>query len=444
MRGSVARIVDDVAPTPLRPNIVLILTDDQRADTLGYMPTTFERLAGRGFVFQNAFATTPACSPSRASLYTGKIARRHGVLENGAEGALDPSSTIAPALADVGYTNGFFGKYLNGAELLGLEVPPGWHEWNVFLRSSGGSYFGSRLNENGVIRVLGDDEYSTDVLGERAVNFIRENADRPFFVVYSPYAPHDPSLPAPRHENLFAGLPPHRPPNWREADLSLKPTWVRFFSRISSPEGAGRRERQRVQELETLLAVDDAVRDITDALEREGLTDDTLVVFVSDHGIHWGEHWTGTKFSSYEESLRIPLVLHYPARIPLPRASGALAANIDIAPTFADVAGAHLPTDVDGRSLFDLVDTPEGGAAWRDEIAIESAGGLITAPSRALRTPRWKYIELSVDTGVDQELYDLDADPYELRNLAQDPARAETRALLAQRLEAALPRVAAE
>lgn len=440
MRASVTRIVDDVAPTPLRPNIVLILTDDQRADTLGYMPATFERLAGRGLVFQNAFATTPACSPSRASIYSGKISRRHGVIANGVEAAFDPSSTIGTALADVGYATGFFGKYLNAVELLGLDVPPGWDEWNVFLRPSGGSYFGSRLNENGVVRVLAEDDYSTDVLADRAVNFIQANADRPFFVVYSPYAPHDPSSPAPRHENLFAGLPPHRPPNWREADISLKPTWVRFYAHISTPDGAIRRERQRLRELETLLAVDDAVRKITDTLERQGLTDDTLVVFVSDHGIHWGEHWTGTKFSSYEESIRIPFVMRYPARIPLPRASEAFAATIDIAPTLADVAGARLPTAVDGRSLFDLVDPPAGGPAWREEIAIESAGGLITAPSRALRTPRWKYIELPVDNGPDRELYDLDADPYELRNLAEDPAYGETRALLAQRLQAALPR----
>lgn len=437
MRASVERIVDDVAPRPLRPNIVLVLTDDQRWDTVGYMPVTFERLAGQGLSFQNAFATTPSCSPSRASIYSGRIARGHGVRANGKEAEFDPRSSIAPALADAGYSTGFFGKYLNGAEQLGLEVPVGWDDWHVFLRPSGGSYFGSRLNVNGAVRELAADAYSTDVMGARVVDFIGDHVADPFFVVYAPYAPHDPFEPAPRHAGAFASLPPHRPPSWRERDLDLKPNWVRFFSRIVDDEGARRRDAQRLQELETLLAVDESVGAITDALERHGLTDQTLVVFASDHGIHWGEHWTGTKFTSYEESIRMPLLLRYPARLPSPRVEDALVANVDLAPTFAALAGVSLP-GVDGRSLLPLLDRADDGG-WREEIAIESTGGLITAPSRALRTARWKYIEVETTGGVDRELYDLDADPYEISNLAYAPAFTETRADLAARLEAALP-----
>lgn len=441
VRASVERLVDDVAPRALRPNIVLVLTDDQRWDTVGYMPATFSRLAGEGLAFRNAFATTPACSPSRASIYTGRIARNHGVRRNGEEPAFDASATIATALSEVGYHNGFFGKYLNGAENLGLERPPGWSAWNVFLRPSGGSYFGSRLNEDGVVRELPDDAYSTDVLGARARRFIRENAKRPFFLVYAPYAPHEPFEPAPRHQGVLAGLPPHRPPNWREPDLSLKPIWVRFFMRIAGPDSAAARDVQRLRELETLLAVDEAVDGILDTLEREGLTDETLVVFTSDHGIHWGEHWSGTKFTSYEESIRMPLLARYPARAPRPASVIDLVANVDLAPTFADAAGARLAGPVDGASLMpffsDAAAPPPG---WRDQVAIDATGGLITRPSRALRTAGWKYIENEVDDGVAVELYDMVADPWELRNLAFDPTRGEVRASMADRLEAELPR----
>lgn len=442
VRASLEKIVDDVAPQAMRPNIVLILTDDQRWDTLPYMPSTFAALAGRGLVFRNAFATTPSCSPSRASIYTGLIARRHGVVANGQEGLFDPSTTLATALSGVGYETGFFGKYLNGSENQGLSVPPGWDEWNIFLEPSGGSFFRSHLNENGVIRTLDADDYSTDVLAERALSFVRKNASRPFFVVYAPYAPHDPAEPAPRHVGRHAGLPPHRPPNWREADVSLKPTWVKFFARIATPEGAMRRDQQRIRELETLLAVDEAVAALSDVLERAGLTDETVVLFASDHGIHWGEHWTGTKFSAYEESIRIPLVLRYPSRIPLPRSMSQLVANIDLAPTLADLAGASVPADIDGVSLVPLIDAHEDGVAppWREELAIESRGGLITQPSRALRTDRWKYIEVDGPAGIEVELYDLATDPFELENLVSDPGFEANRVALAARLAAALPR----
>lgn len=437
VRASLEGIVDGVAPNPLRPNIVLVLSDDQRWDTLVYMPETWARIAGEGILFQNAFATTPSCSPSRASIHTGQIARRHGVIANGWEPAFDQSSTLAPALAKAGYVNGYFGKYMNEAEKLGPTVPPGWHEWNVLLEPSGGSYFGSRVSENGTFRTLGADEYSTDFLAARAVDFIRENAARPFFVVYAPYAAHDPWHPAPRHAGRFDGLPPHRPPSWREPDVSDKPSWVRFFARVADAQGALRRDEQRLRELETLLAVDEGVAAIDRMLERAGLRDQTLFVYASDHGIHWGEHWTGTKFTAYEESIRIPLLLRYPAMAPLPRSATELVATIDLAPTFAEAAGASLPGEPDGRSLFPLLGEDE--PAWRRQIAIESLGGIITRGSRSLRTARWKYIEVDDDTGITTELYDLEADPYELTNLALDPAFAETREGLSVRLEAELP-----
>ena len=437
LRASFEGLTDDVAPAALRPNVILVLTDDQRWDTVGFMPATFERLVGQGVTFTNAFATTPVCSPSRASIYSGKIARHHGVVHNGREPMFDPSETVATALSSQGYVTGFFGKYLNAVNTLAAAPPPGWNEWSVFLESSGGSYVGSHLNENGVVNMLGLDDYSTDVLRDRAVDFVRRNASRPFFAVYAPYAPHDPTLPAPRHLGVLDGLPPHRPPSWNERDLSQKPVWVRFLARIVGPEAVRRRDRRRIRELETLLSVDDAVHALTDQLERAGVADETVLIFTSDHGLHWGEHWSGTKFSAYEESIRVPLVVRYPRASTDPRVVESLVGNIDLAPTVAALGGAKLP-GADGESLLPFVMGTEL-ADWRDEIAIESPGGLITARSRALRTARWKYIELGVKHGVAAELYDLREDPFELRNLAFDPELAPLRVELAERLQQALP-----
>ena len=442
IRSSIEGLVDDVSPEPLRPNIVLILTDDQRADSLAFMPATLDRLASRGLVFENAFATTPACSPSRASFYTGLQARRHGVIANGFEPALEPAETLVPALARAGYATGFFGKYLNGSEDLSSTDLADWERWSIFLEPSGGSYFGSRIRRSRSVADSGADHYSTDLLGREALRFVRARLGRPFFTVFAPYAPHAPSTPAPRHEGRFADLPPHRPPSWRESDVSDKPPWVRLFARSASDEGVALLDQRRRAELETLLAVDEFVMALDATLERYGLADQTIVVFVSDHGIHWGEHWSPQKFSAYEESIRIPWVLRHPARIPLAATTGQLVTNLDLAPTLLELAGAEALAGIDGRSLVPVIESAFDPDAppWRREIAIESWGGTVTSASRALRTVRWKYIETEAGEGVFTELYNLRDDPFEMENLAGSPSLQVTRERFAERLEAALPR----
>ena len=441
------------APEDL-PNVLLISIDSTRRDLLscyGRTPKhhpelstspTLDRLAARGLVFANAFATTPACSPSRASFYTGLQARRHGVIANGFEPAFDPTATLVPALVQAGYATGFFGKYLNGSEDLSSADLVDWERWSLFLEPSGGSYFGSRIRRNRTVADSGADHYSTDLLGREALRFIRSRLGRPFFTVFAPYAPHDPSTPAPRHAGRFDGVPPHRPPSWRESDVSDKPPWVRLFARSASDEGGALLDQRRRAELETLLAVDEFVMALDATLERHGLADQTIVVFVSDHGIHWGEHWATQKFSAYEESIRIPWVLRHPARIPLAATSDQLVTNLDLAPTLLELAGAEAMVGIDGRSIVPVIESAFDPDAppWRREIAIESWGGIVTSPSRALRTVRWKYIETEAGEGVFTELYNLRDDPFEMENLAQRPSLQMTRDRFAERLEAALPR----
>lgn len=433
-RMAIERILTSSAAAPLRPNIVVVLTDDQRADTLRWLPE-MRRIADSGLSFDRAFAETAACAPSRASILTGLHTRHHGVTGNGDILQLDATRTLAVALSEAGYRTALFGKYLNQTELLQAAVPPGWSVFQAFESGAGGGYEDFTLVENGVRRHYGARVYSTDLLRERVVDFVRRNADRPFFVLFAPFAPHEPATAAPRHRGAFASLPPWRPPSFHEPDLSLKPRWVHIFRFLWKPAVTERRDALRRRELESLLAVEDALGRIEAVLENQGLADETVLVLTSDHGIHWGEHWTGTKFSAYEESVRIPLSLRYPVRFPVPEVRHELVSTIDLAPTLAELAGVSLPAPVDGRSLVPRI---EGGGPWPTDLLIHNTGGFFTKPNVAIRTERWKYIRTRDSGGITEELYDLAADPFELSNRAFDPAYAALREDLGRRLDALL------
>lgn len=284
--------IDAALPHPIRPNLVLILTDDQRADSLAYMPITNDRLAERGVRFDDGFATTPVCGPSRASILSGLYASHHGILTNQglalAAHDFDEDRTVARWLQSVGYRTGFFGKYVNGYQLRPPYTPLGWDDWQVFL---GARYFDYALDVNGEIQEFGADaaDYSTDVLATRAARFVDENREQPFLLVLAVFAPHLPATPAPRHAGAFSDLEPARPPSFHEPDLTGKPPWVHLARSASEPAEAV--DALRASQLETLLAVDEAVAKVLDAIDRHGLTDETAVFFLSDNGYHWGEHW---------------------------------------------------------------------------------------------------------------------------------------------------------
>jgi N-acetylglucosamine-6-sulfatase len=405
-----------------QPNVVLVLTDDQRWDTLWAMPTVQRELVRRGVSFGNAFVVNPLCCPSRVSILTGRYSHSTGVYGNkppaGGFHAFRDRSTVATWMEAAGYETAYIGKYLNGAPA--EYVPPGWDRWISF--SAEPSFYAYGLNVDGAVRrhPRRPGGHSTDVLGEKAVEFIRHTSDRPFFLVFAPYAPHYPATPAPRHADTFRTLKPWRPPSYDEPDVSDKPLWLRTQPRLGTRERA--LDRFRRKQYASLLGVDEAVGNIVAALRREDRLNNTVIIFTSDNGLLWGEHRVPrAKWAAYEESIRVPLVIRYDNLVVQPRRDRRLVANIDLAPTIAELAGAH-GGNADGRSLVSILTSPTTGG--RRSLLIEH---LVSGPARlsrpiptycALRTAGLKYVAYAT---AEEELYDLEADPHELDNRASDP-----------------------
>jgi arylsulfatase A-like enzyme len=405
--GASARESQEVGPPFERPNVIVVYTDDQRWDTLEHMPAV-ERMAAEGVSFTNSFVTSPVCGPSRASLLTGRLSSTQGIdLNEGASGQFDPSRSIAVELQERGYVTALFGKYLNGYRDQFPRVPPGWSEWRVFrdarvdLFRSGSLYTDPMFSWNG--RSRREVGYSTDLLADYALEFVEANAERPFFLLLSFWAPHVPLNPAERHDGVLEGLALQRPPSFEESQMSDKPPWLR--------EAAGKADLDRLwgslfrRYLEVLQSVDEAVSRIRSKLETLDLDRDTVIVFTSDNGFMFGEHWSVGKGVPYEESIRVPLVIWSP-RIP-PRRVEEMVLNIDIAPTIAELAGTRIESD--GRSLLPLLLGED--VEWRRSFAIEWETGFgLPVAYRAVRSETSKVIEWD---GGHREVYDLIADPYE-------------------------------
>ncbi len=418
--GPAAKAQDD--PTD-RPSILLIVTDDQRWDTLWAMPEVQRSLVQRGIEFTESFTTSSLCCPSRASILTGGYPHTTGVYRQGGPyggfRAFDDSTTIATELHDAGYRTGLFGKYLDSYQHDALTgyVPPGWDRWVAFVHSQ---FFDYGLTVDGIVhhRDHEPDDYSTDVLAAHAEGFIR-GTEGPVLAVFAPAAPHAPAVPAPIDETGFDDLPEWRPPSFDESDRSDKPAYVQALH----PVGAGRTEDLEIlrrNQYRSLQAVDRAVGRLLDALEDTGRLDDALVIFTSDNGLLWGEHRWLKKEVPYEEAIRVPLIVRADAIVGEARTDDHLVANIDLAPTIAAAAGVELP-DADGRSLLPLLEgRPE---TWRRALLIEHMRGTNPIPTYcALRTPRHLFV--SYETG-ERELYDLQDDPFQLRNLTGTEAGIE-------------------
>jgi N-acetylglucosamine-6-sulfatase len=435
---AVALIGSGNAGAQAQPNIVLVLTDDQRWDTLNVMPTVQTRLVSRGVTFTNGFVVNPVCCPSRASTLTGRYSHSTGVYNNGGPyggwGSFRTreASTIATWLHGGGYRTGFFGKYLNNYG--GRFVPPGWSRWVAFSPPNVANYYGYRLNVDGTLVGHGTDpgDYSTDVLAEHASSFIRSAGPRPLFVLFAPFAPHGPPTPAPRHEGAFSGLPPWRPPSYNEPDVADKPAWVRSLAPLTSEDAVAVDAFRRGQ-LESLLAVDEAVDQLLEALAATGRLDETIFVFTSDNGYLWGEHRWRTKIVPYDESIRVPLVVRYDGVASPAATSSRVVANIDLAPTFAAAGGVAAP-GAEGRSFLSLLRNPN--APWRPDVLVENrkSGTAPQVPSYCvIRNATYSYVQYG--TG-EEEIYDVSADPGQLRNLARDPAFRETLVTFRQRTRA--------
>lgn len=440
--------VDRVGPNaaPLRPNIVMILTDDQRFDTIGLthsidgitpvMPHVVSELVNQGVTFENSYVTTALCAPSRSSLLAAKYSHTTGVHDNGGAdggfGAFNDASTVAVWLKAAGYHTGLYGKYLNGYGPHAPYMAPGWDEWHAFKNVA---YFNYTLVENGVEVPFGnaDADYSTDVLRDRAVQFIHDSAgSTPFFLYFVPKAPHGPATPAPRHAGSFSGIPPWRPPNYNEADVSDKPAWLQAIAPWDATQMATHDTFNQMQ-LECLQAVDEAVEAIMQALRDTGVDRNTIVIYASDNGYSWGSHRWEPKQCPYEECMRVPLVVRYPALAPLPRVESGFGLNIDHGETFAELAGATADPGAEGRSMVRLIDGTE--PAWRIDFLEEHWNGQITTLAQVRAVP-WKYTEYVTN---ESELYDESVDPFELTNVVSDPGNASVVAGMAARLRVLRP-----
>jgi N-acetylglucosamine-6-sulfatase len=384
---------------PRPPNGVLILTDDLAFEdvnpgTLKQMPN-LRVLMEKGTTFENAFATNSLCCPSRATILRGQYTHNHHILHNqpplgGAERfrlSGGDGSTMATWLEEQGYRTAFFGKYLNG--YASDYVPPGWDEWQAVS----GNFLSDDLNENGHIVSYDADRYHLDdVLSEKASDYAKRaarpeppffTADRPFLMWIGTKAPHQPAIPAPRHENIYPDVSLPRPPSFDEEDVSDKPGWVRDNPPLSV-EQKGYMKKLHRKRSQSMLAVDDMIGDLVQALRKSGKLENTYIFFTSDNGFHLGQHRLGAgKWTAYEEDIRVPLVVRGPS-VPEGRTLQHMVLTNDLAPTFADLAGADTPPFVDGRSLKPLLtDEPTSLEDWRQRFLMEAVaerGGVPSPP----------------------------------------------------------------
>lgn len=397
-------LLSATAPSPRqrleRPNVVIFLTDDQEISSLPNMPYLMGQPEGSWVNFNNGFVNDAICTPSRASMLTGQYAANHGVTLNGQGGALDDSNTIATWLDDAGYTTALFGKYSNGYPWdKGANWKPlGWDEFNGTLGN-------------------------TVQITETAVDFL-ESVDGPFFLNINYRAPHYGVTPSAAYRNADVLIPP-RPPSMPEEDTSDKPAWVQALRMNDSTLAAI--DGRRTIAYRTLLDVDDGVRAVIETLEAQGELDNTVLIYLSDHGFSFGAHNWERKHCPYEECHRIPFMIRYPL-LEGSRTDERYVSVVDIVPTIVDLTGVTPGLPQDGRSLVPLLTDP--AYPWDNVLLFEKFYDRnLTFSYFGARMPGWKYIEY--DTG-ERELYDLTADPYELENRAGLPAYAAKQAELAE------------
>ncbi len=416
-----------------QPNILFVLTDDLDFASIEKMPNLRYLLAEEGASFENAFVSQSLCCPSRATILTGRYAHNHQIKGNklpdgGFEKFRDEGleeGTIAARLQEEGYRTALFGKYFNEYpdEDDRAYVPPGWDEWyGKFDKQRAQNY---ELNENGEIISYGNEteDYYTDVLSEQATDFVRRATSdpegSPFFAWVAPTAPHLPATPAERHEDAFADEEAPRLPSFDEEDVSDKPSWLQDAAQLTEEEEAEIDEIHQ-KRLESMLAVDEMVGSLVEELEAAGELDNTYLIFTSDNGWIGGEHRKKMgKDRPYEEASHVPLLVRGPG-IPAGSTIEQLALNTDLAPTFAELAGVEFPAD--GRSLTPLLRGED--PAWRSAILLEGFVGKGERVYGAVRTESHKYVEYG---NGEEELYDLEADPYEMESLHEsaDPSLLE-------------------
>ncbi len=436
-----------------QPNIVMIVVDDMRYDEWGggghpYLQTpAIDLLAKEGTQFNRAYHAVPLCSPNRASILTGQYPSRHGIIDNTARNQASFMLDLFPKyLQEVGYKTAHVGKWHMGNS----PAPrPGYDYW-VCMEGQGRTYNPVLFEDNTSYVAEG---YITDIFTDKAIGFIQENAEGPFFLYIGHKAVHPEAvqrddgstdldvpkefIPAKRHEGLYRGKPYKRSPSYsptsrveegkpviknafklRAAALEKDPRWAGSMD-------LGISEKTIQTRAEMMLAVDESLGRIMAELQKLGIRENTVVIFTSDNGYFYGEHgFSLERRMPYEESVRTPLIIRHPG-IPKPaKTVNGLTLSVDLAATALDIAGVNNAGTVQGKSLMPLL------SGEKDEIR---SSGLIEYYSnenpfpwtaqldyRVVVTDQYKYIKwLRFDSA---ELYDLKKDPYELNNLIEDTA----------------------
>ena len=398
-------------PLQRPPNVLIIVTDDQRASegALKVMRRTRSWFANKGTRFEHAFATTPLCCPARATIFSGRYAHNHGVYTNIGKPDFDHAFTIQDYLKDAGYKTALTGKFFNDWPL--RRRPPHFDRWAMF----DGGFYRRRFNVDGEMRSVPG--YSTTFIRNKSLDFLHSFEDAndrtPWFLFVAPYAPHAPFTPAPEHESA-------RVPEWNgnpavfEKNRSDKPPYV-----LIRNETFKTWRRNRKLQLRSLKSVDELVAAITEALRTLDESRRTLVFFMSDNGYMWADHGLFDKGAPYTPSIRIPMLMRYPRAGNLPSVDRRIVANVDIAPTVLDAAGVAADPlhPMDGKSLL----TP----VWeRNRILTEyrNNDNIWTPPTWAsTRTKSIQYVEYYDDGDtIFRELYRLRRDPWQLRNVLAD------------------------
>ncbi|MCC6197627.1 MAG: sulfatase-like hydrolase/transferase [Burkholderiales bacterium] len=447
-----------------KPNFLVILIDDLRFDEFGagghpYMKTPhIDRLAKEGALFERAFHTTPICSPNRASIVTGQYASRHGIIDNVARDAMSHAlPNYHLELQRLGYETAHIGKWHMGNE---ASPRPGYDLWVSF--KGHGRLFDPEFNENGA--AVQHSGYITDLLNERAVRFVEAKRDRPFALFLAHKAVHPDAFQAAdgtldltsqggykvpaRHADLYKGavFPPRPNVLPPEEVVKQKPVWAEAF-RLKATERsqavlraiqAGTQEEIRLRAA-MMASVDEGVGMLFDALARRKQLDDTCILFLGDNGYFFGEHGLGPERRfAYEEGIRAPFILRYPRRAKAGSEVKDLALTIDLAPTMVALAGGRPPGSMQGRSLLPLLAGRRTG--WRKSVLCEyfsenAMPWLVGMSYKAVRTDRHKLIHwVNRGGGLLDELYDLERDPYELKNVIASRAYAPVKAKLRREL----------
>ncbi|HYD55781.1 MAG TPA: sulfatase-like hydrolase/transferase [Burkholderiales bacterium] len=445
-----------------RPNLLVILVDDLRYDEFGagghpYMKTPhIDRLAREGALFERAFHTTPICSPNRASIVTGQYASRHGIIDNVARDAMShrlPNYHLE--LQRLGYETTHLGKWHMGND---GKPRPGYDHWVSF--DGHGRIENPLLNVDG--KYVKHTGYITDLLNEKAVASVSARRRKPWSLFLAHKAVHPDAeqaadgtatmigyVAAKRHRGLYKDAVFPRKPNMLSPGqvVRAKPAWADAMRLRENPKSkallkiihSGQQEEIR-ERARMMASVDEGVGRILEALERTGQLDDTAILFLGDNGYFFGEHGLGPdRRFAYEEGIRSPFVLRYPRKVKAGTRISGLVLCQDIAPTFIELAGGTPGPHVQGRSLLPLLSGRR--TAWRKSILIEywaenAMPWLVGMTYRALRTDRYKYIRWINRSRADEldELYDLEKDPYELKNLAGDASMKDRKGALRREL----------